>query len=64
VLLLKDKDLVKTPELKPALRFVDGFKMKHSKDTYYLATPDPDHKPDETLFERRTKDTGKETGDE
>ena len=64
VLLLKGKDLVKTAELKPALRFIAGFECKRGKDTYSLATPDPDHKPDPKLFEHKSKDSGKETGDD
>ncbi len=64
VLLLKDKDLVKIAELKPALRLITGFEWKRGKDTYVLATPNPDQKPDEKLFERKSKDSGKESGDD
>ena len=67
VLLLKDKDLVKTPQLRSALRIDPGFKARRGKDTYFLATPEPGATPDEAIFERRgkdSKDSGKDTGDD
>ncbi len=60
VLLLNDRELVKRAELKPALRLIDGFKWERGRETYFLASPDPGRKPDEKLFERRSKDTGKD----
>ena len=67
VLLLKDKDLVKTPQLRSALRIDPGFKARRGKDTYLLATPAPGVTPDDAIFERRgkdSKDSGKDTGDD
>lgn len=64
VLLLNRKEIARIPELNPAIQLIDGFEVARGKEVFVLATPNRAQKPDDKLFVRKGKDTGKDSGED